>query len=152
MQTKSLELGPQPCGRWSGLKADPYRSRRLRSHERGDRLRIRVDYALLYDRSRLIHDADRRLLQRHVQSNITFHRSSPSLRGHIKLASSFPGELIPCAFVWLDPKPMLQNSKMRGRQNSAARPSGRVFGDPIPCKELTKAAGWKSTQSGDPPT
>src|ERR1700730_1057555 len=45
---------------------------------------------------------------------------------------------------------LLQNSKMRGRQNSAARPSGRVFGDPTPCKEPTKAAGWKSDQSCDP--
>jgi hypothetical protein len=25
------------------------------------------------------------------------------LRGHMRLASSVPGELIPCAFVWLDP-------------------------------------------------
>src|ERR1700730_18327334 len=45
---------------------------------------------------------------------------------------------------------LLQNSKMRGRQNSAARPSGRVFGDPTPCKEPTKAAGWNSDQSCDP--
>ena len=32
-QAKSLELGSQPGGRRSGLDADPYRSRRLRSHE-----------------------------------------------------------------------------------------------------------------------
>jgi hypothetical protein len=25
------------------------------------------------------------------------------LRGHMRLASYVPGELIPCAFVWLDP-------------------------------------------------
>src|SRR3974390_2609943 len=89
--------------RWSRLEADPYRSRCLRSHKRSDRFRIRVNYALLYDRPRLIYAADRLLLQRHVQSNITFHRSSPSLPGHIKLASYVPGELIPCALVWLDP-------------------------------------------------
>src|SRR5665213_321772 len=67
------------------------------------RLRIRVDHALLHDRSRLVHHADRCLLQRHVQSNITFHCRSPSLRGHMRLASYVPGELIPCAFVWLNP-------------------------------------------------
>jgi hypothetical protein len=34
--------------------------------------------------------------------NIVFHCSSPSSPGHMKLAS-IPGELIPCALVWLDP-------------------------------------------------
>jgi hypothetical protein len=46
---------------------------------------------------------------------------------------------------------VLQNSQMRCRQNFAARPSERVLGDPMPCKELTKAVGWKSDQSCDPP-
>src|SRR5262245_52029102 len=32
-----------------------------------------------------------------------FHRSSPSLRDHMRMASCVPGELIPCAFVWHDP-------------------------------------------------
>jgi hypothetical protein len=36
---------------------------------------------------------------------------------------------------------LLQNSKMREQQNFAARPSERGFGDPMPYKELTKAAG-----------
>src|SRR5262249_50971688 len=45
-QAKLFELGPQPCGRRSCLKPDPYCSRCLRSHERGDRLRIGIDYAL----------------------------------------------------------------------------------------------------------
>src|SRR4029450_11549881 len=49
------------------------------------------------------HHTDRGLLQRHVQSDITLHRSSPSLRGHMRMASYVPGELIPSAFVWLDP-------------------------------------------------
>src|SRR5260221_14627408 len=31
------------------------------------------------------------------------HRSSPSLRGHMRMASYVAGELIPCAFVWHDP-------------------------------------------------
>ena len=36
---------------------------------------------------------------------------------------------------------VLQNSKMRWRQNFAAHPSERIFGDPMPPKELTKATG-----------
>src|SRR6266478_575631 len=48
-QAKLLELGPQPCGRRSCLKADPYRSRCFRSHERSDRLRLGIDYALSHD-------------------------------------------------------------------------------------------------------
>src|SRR5258707_1524083 len=31
------------------------------------------------------------------------HRSSPSLRGHMRMASYVAGELIPYAFVWHDP-------------------------------------------------
>src|SRR5947209_15526811 len=65
-QAKLFELGPQPCGRWSCLRADPYRSRCLRSHECSDRLRIGIDYALSHDRSRLVRHTDRCLLQRHV--------------------------------------------------------------------------------------
>ena len=52
---------------------------------------------------RCLHHTDRCLLQRHVQSNIVHHCRSPSLRGHIRMASCVPGELIPCAFVWHDP-------------------------------------------------
>src|SRR6476620_2124530 len=48
-QAKLLELGPQPCGCRSCLKADPYRSWRLRSYERSDRLRLGIDYALSHD-------------------------------------------------------------------------------------------------------
>src|SRR6266496_4186942 len=48
-QAKLLELGPQPCGCRSCLKADPYRSWRLRSHERSDRLRLGIDYAFSHD-------------------------------------------------------------------------------------------------------
>src|SRR5436190_633167 len=48
-QAKLLELGPQPCGCRSCLKADPYRSRCFRSHERSDRLRLGIDYALSHD-------------------------------------------------------------------------------------------------------
>src|SRR6266550_4851567 len=50
-----------------------------------------------------LHHTDRCLLQRHVQSNIVHHCCSPSLRGHIRMASCALGELIPCAFVWHDP-------------------------------------------------
>jgi hypothetical protein len=49
------------------------------------------------------HHADRRLLQRHIQSNIVHHCRSPSLQGHIKMASCVSGELIPYAFTWHDP-------------------------------------------------
>jgi hypothetical protein len=76
---------------------------RVRSHERGDRLRIRVDQSLLHDLPRLVHHANRCLLQRYVQPNVVFHCRSPSLRGHMRLASYVPEELIPCTFVWLDP-------------------------------------------------
>src|SRR5262249_51325516 len=31
------------------------------------------------------------------------HSRSPSLQGHISMASCVPGELIPCAFIWHDP-------------------------------------------------
>src|SRR6185312_1855153 len=48
-----------------------------------------------HDRSRLVHHADRCLLQRHVQSDIVLHCRSPSLRGHMRPASYVPGELIP---------------------------------------------------------
>src|SRR5262249_35248724 len=39
------------------------------------------DHALSYDRSRVVHHTDRGPLQRHVQSDIVFHRRSPSLQG-----------------------------------------------------------------------
>src|SRR5437016_3263676 len=48
-QAKLFELAPQPCDRRSCLKADPYRSRCLRSHECSDRLRLGIDYALSHD-------------------------------------------------------------------------------------------------------
>src|SRR6476646_5358708 len=56
------------------------------------------------------------LLQRHVQSNIVHHCCSPSLRGHIRMASCALGELIPCAFVWHDPgiTPCCKSPKMPG--------------------------------------
>jgi hypothetical protein len=38
----------------------------------------------------------------------------------------------------------LQNSKMWVRKNSAIFPSKWIFGDTMPCNELTKEAGWKS--------
>jgi hypothetical protein len=42
------------------------------------------------------------------------------------------------------PPIVLQNSKMRWRQNFAARPSKRVFSDPMSCTEVTKVAGRKT--------
>src|SRR5256886_910615 len=48
-QAQVFELGPHAFGRRSCLKADPYRSRCVQSHERGDRLRLRIDYALSHD-------------------------------------------------------------------------------------------------------
>jgi len=39
---------------------------------------------------------------------------------------------------------VLQNSKMRVRENFAIFPSKWIFGDTMPCNELTKEAGWKS--------
>src|SRR5262249_16478422 len=73
----------------------------LRAQQGSDRRRIGIDYALSHDRSNLVDHTDRCLLQRHVQSNIVHHCCSPSLRGHIRMASYVAGELIPWAFVWL---------------------------------------------------
>src|ERR1700730_1657550 len=44
---------------------------------------------------------------------------------------------------------VLQNSKMRVRENCAICPSKWIFGDTMPSDELTKAAGWKSDCSCD---
>src|SRR5208282_6833144 len=85
-QAKSLELGPKPRRRRSRLKAYPNYVWSIRSHERSNRLRIGIDYTLSHHRSRRVHHADRRLLQRHVQSNIALHRSSPSLQGRMRPA------------------------------------------------------------------
>src|SRR5262245_30865591 len=76
---------------------------RLRPHKRSDRGRVGINYAFSHDRARPAHHTDRCLLQRYVQSHIAFHCCSPSLRGHMRIASCVPGELIPCAFVWQDP-------------------------------------------------
>jgi hypothetical protein len=45
---------------------------------------------------------------------------------------------------------VLQSSKMRGLRNFAICPSRWIFGDAMPCNELTKTAGWKSDCSCDP--
>jgi hypothetical protein len=42
------------------------------------------------------------------------------------------------------PPIVLQNSKMRVRENFAIFPSKWIFGNTMPCNELTKEAGWKS--------
>src|SRR5262249_24728284 len=85
----------------------------LRAQQGSDRRRIGIDYALSHDRSRLVHHTDRCLLQRHVQSNIVHHCCSPSLRGHIKMASYVAGELIPWAFVWLSIPELPHVAKVR---------------------------------------
>src|SRR5262249_895401 len=100
-QAEPLELGPQPRGRRSCLQTHPYSPSPLRPPKRSDRIRVGINHAFSHDGSRPAHHTDRCLLQRHVQSDIMFHRSSPSLRGHMRMASYVPGELIPWAFVWL---------------------------------------------------
>ena len=102
-QVKPRELGPKPSCRRSSLKPNPNRTRRFRPHEPSNRFRDRIDDALSDNRSLLVHYADRRLLQRHVKSNIAFHCASPSLLGPHEADPSIPGELIPYALVWLDP-------------------------------------------------
>src|SRR5439155_20873866 len=82
---------------------DPCDMRRMRFDEYRDRLRVGCNHPFALDLSCPINNADRRQIQRYVQSHIVFHRSSPSLRGHMKMASCVPGELIPRAGVWLDP-------------------------------------------------
>jgi hypothetical protein len=79
------------------------RPTRIAPHKRSDRVRVGINYAFSHERSRPAHHTDRCLLQRHVQSHVAFHCCSPSLRGHMEIASCLPGELIPCAFVWHDP-------------------------------------------------
>ena len=39
---------------------------------------------------------------------------------------------------------VLQNTKMRVGENFAIFPSKWIFGNTMPCSELTKEAGWKS--------
>jgi hypothetical protein len=39
---------------------------------------------------------------------------------------------------------VLQNSKMKVRENFAIFPSQWIFGNTMPCNELAKEAGWKS--------
>src|SRR5262245_61420257 len=102
-QAKLFELGPQPRACRSCLETDPYRAWRLRPTKRSDRGRVGINYAFSHDRSSPAHHTDRCLLQRYVQSHIAFHCCSPSLRGHMRMASCVPGELIACAFVWHDP-------------------------------------------------
>src|SRR5262245_8428729 len=102
-QAKLFELGPQPRACRSCLKTDPYRAWRLRPHKRRDRGRVGINYTFSHDRARPAHHIDRCLLQRYVQSDIAFYCCSPSLRGHMRMASCVPGELIPCASVWHDP-------------------------------------------------
>ena len=67
----------------------PLTSRKLRSPQDLNRRRP------LARPIRPVHHTDRCLLQRHVQSDIVLHCRSPSLRGHMRLASYVPGELIP---------------------------------------------------------
>src|SRR5215467_2188173 len=43
-QAKLFELGPQPCGRRSCLKSDPYHSWCFRPHKRSDRVRVGINY------------------------------------------------------------------------------------------------------------
>src|SRR5262245_43415110 len=83
--------------------SEPYDRGRLRPHKRSDRVRVGLDYAFSHDRSRPAHHTDRCLLQRHVQSHVAFHCCSPSLRGHMEMASCVSGELIPCPLVRHDP-------------------------------------------------
>src|SRR5262249_35862543 len=115
----------------------------LRAQQGSDRRRIGIDYALSHDRSRLVHHTDRCLLQRHVQSNIVHHCCSPSLRGHIKMASYVAGELIPWAFVWLAIPELPHVAKL-----DCSWPSGSAvsFGHRIMAGLLIMAAGnyWMS--------
>src|SRR5215510_10387640 len=103
-QAKLFELGPQPRACRSCLETDPYRAWRLRPHKRSDRGRVGINYAFSHDRSCPAHHTDRCLLQRYVQSHIAFHCCSPPLRGHMRMASCFPGELIACALLLHDPR------------------------------------------------
>src|SRR5262249_22665958 len=102
-QTKPLELGPYTPGRRPCLDTAPYRALRFRPHKPSDRVRVGINHAFSPERSRPAHHTDRCLLQRHVQCHGAFQCCSPSLRGHMEMASCVPGELIRCAFVWHDP-------------------------------------------------
>src|SRR5689334_11915646 len=134
-QVKPRELGPKPSCRRSSLKPNPNRARRFRPHEPSNRFRDRIDDAFSDNQSLLIHHADRRLLQRHVQSNIAFHCASPSLLGPHEADPSIPGELIPYALVWLDPGitpcciswlPITTSPISKSREIAPATPVNRI--------------------------
>src|SRR5438093_12296408 len=92
---KAEEEQAKPSRRWSCFEPAPGDMRRMRFDEYRDRLRVGCNHPFALDLSCPINNADRRQLQRYVQSHIVFHRSSPSLRGHMRMASCVPGELIP---------------------------------------------------------
>src|SRR6478672_5434898 len=89
------------------------------------------------------------LLQRHVQSNIVHHCCSPSLRGHIRMASCALGELIPCAFVWHDPgiTPCCKSPKLPGDDFlTVRRPDRRT---PVCAASITLPGSPVSLSVGD---
>ncbi len=85
-----------------------------------------------------LHHADRCLLQRHVQSDIVLHCRSPSLRGHMRLASYVPGELIPLPLSGSIPElPHVEKVENRttskfSRKSISWRSSNRCRAPPAP--------------------
>src|SRR6266480_5940892 len=77
------------------------------------------------------------------------HRSSPSLRGHMRMASYVPGELIPCAFVWheLGITPCCKSPKLPGDKILAIRRTNRR--PPIYAASVTLPSSPARSSSGN---
>jgi len=91
-----------------------------------------------------------------VQFDIIFHRRSPSLQCHMRMASYIPGELIPSAFVWLDPGIIPCCKSLFASLNTdfpSCRRRDRIimWGTTSSCDELTGdfGDGLEATSTGD---
>src|SRR5215831_4502742 len=90
-----------------------------------------------------VHHIDRCLLQ----SDMVHHCRSPSLQGHIRMASCVAGELIRCAFTWQDPRItlLLQKSVETIVGHTAILTS--ILPKFLPCNMPIKEAGAFSSPS-----
>ena len=118
-QVKPRELGPKPrCGR-SSLKADPNRTRCFRPHEPSNRFGESTTPSRTTDPFSFTTQID---VCFNDTSSPTKYSIAPLHRCWAKwVGPSIPGELIPCAFVWLDPgiTPCCKSRKSNNPKNLA---------------------------------
>ena len=81
-QAERSELMPKPSRSRAGLKANALRVCRLCLDKRGNRDGFRDYRAFTQNLAIVIDHADRRLFERHIQTNINFHNCSPALSLH----------------------------------------------------------------------